>query len=249
MRQRKVISIGKMDAALTIVCALTSVHRTTDDPLQEKASQVTLALRKTTELMRAELDSSVMASQLLGELDRPVVSCSRVRADTLPDPTDESAQTIKSTNSLYVKYSSLLDQSSHLIRALERTNYWDRICILAGVAFFLCTCGWILKRRVFDRAVGGLATVVFGAGRLAGKARKGQATASSVVLSQASDIAGLAGKESGRPPTRLADALEAAAPVATGGSALTEVVQEGGGSLGESDASSAVDDARSRDEL
>jgi hypothetical protein len=43
-------------------------RRTTDDPLQEKANQVTLALRKTTELMRAELDSSVMASQLLGAL-------------------------------------------------------------------------------------------------------------------------------------------------------------------------------------
>lgn len=42
------------------------VCRASDDPLQEKANQVTLALRKTTELMRAELDQSVMASQLLG---------------------------------------------------------------------------------------------------------------------------------------------------------------------------------------
>ena len=130
----------------------------------------------------------------------------------------------------------MLDQSSHLIRALERTNYWDRICILAGVAFFLCTCGWILKRRVFDKAVGGLATVIFGAGRLAGKARKGQATAVPAIVSPVGEVVGLAS-----PPAKLAALLEAAAPAATTGPMLTDVVTEGDGVND--------DDARPRDEL
>lgn len=69
---------------------------------------------------------------------------------------------------LYERYSSLLDQSKALINLLERTNYWDRICILAGLAFFLLTCGWIFKRRVVDKAVGGLASVVWGLGRIGG---------------------------------------------------------------------------------
>lgn len=157
---------------------------------------------------------------------------------------DESTQTIKSTNSLYIKYSSLLDQSSQLIRALERTNYWDRICILAGVAFFLCTCGWILKRRVFDKAVGGLASVIFGAGRLAGQARKVPVASSSALISPVGEVVNFVREGGNQPPVKLAAALEAAAPAVEGGSTLAAVVIEGKTSL-----SAAADDARSRDEL
>ncbi|CDZ98394.1 SEC20 [Phaffia rhodozyma] len=124
-----------------------------DDPLQEKANQVTVALRQTTEMMKDEIDRSVLSAQLL----------------------DESTATLRSTTNLYETYSSLLQASSSLLTALEQANYTDRILIIAAVLFFLLVCGYILKKRVLDKAVGGLTYIIGGPGGAAKKAAKSAA--------------------------------------------------------------------------
>ncbi|KAK8854823.1 hypothetical protein IAR55_003562 [Kwoniella newhampshirensis] len=111
-----------------------------DDELQTKTNEVTTALRRTTALMQTELERSVLSVQML----------------------ESSSQTLRSTQSLYDRYGSLLSTSTKLVRTLEKADTLDRILILSALLFFLLVVGFIVKRRVIDRTVG---VVVGGVGR------------------------------------------------------------------------------------
>ncbi|KAL1411317.1 Protein transport protein sec20 [Vanrija albida] len=115
-----------------------------DDALQTKTNEVTDALRRTTQLLQAELERSVLSTQML----------------------DESTRTIKSTHSLYDNYAALLSTSTALVRALERADWWDRALILGALAFFLLCVAYVLKRRVLDRVGGAAVWWVGGSYRL-----------------------------------------------------------------------------------
>lgn len=108
----------------------------------------------------------------------------------------------------------------------------------------MCTCAWILKRRVVDKAVGGLASVVLGAGRLAGagKAKKPPAAVPGAGGSTVVQVEGIP-TEAVKEHAGLAKALEDAVPPEEG-AALTEPVLEEEGLAAE-----AADVARARDEL
>lgn len=103
----------------------------TDDALMRTTANLTDALRRTEERLRAELDRSMLSTQLL---------------------TSQTA-TLKQTTEAHSQLTSLLDTSKNLIVALERTDWLDRMLILGALAVFLLACGWIIKVRVFDRAV------------------------------------------------------------------------------------------------
>lgn len=75
---------------------------------------------------------------------------------------------MRSTANLYDTYTSLLEASGNLIKQLEKADWWDRLTILAAFLFFLLCVGWILKRRILDKVVGGVGWWVGGSFRLLG---------------------------------------------------------------------------------
>ncbi|WVQ74889.1 hypothetical protein IAR50_004496 [Cryptococcus sp. DSM 104548] len=114
-----------------------------DDELQTKTNEVTSALRRTTALMQTELERSVLSVQML----------------------ESSTQTLTLTQTLHETYTSLLTSSHTLIQTLSRADTLDRYIILASLLFFLLVCGWIVKRRVLDKALGAGWWVVGGVGK------------------------------------------------------------------------------------
>ncbi|KAJ9094015.1 hypothetical protein QFC20_006995 [Naganishia adeliensis] len=115
-----------------------------DDALQTKTNEVTDALRRTAANMRAELERSVMATQLL----------------------DESTQTLRSTSGLYDTYSNLLATSTRLVKQLEKADWYDKLIIFCALAFFFLVVAFIIKRRVLDKAVNGVGWWIGGSYRL-----------------------------------------------------------------------------------
>ncbi|CCA70430.1 hypothetical protein PIIN_04369 [Serendipita indica DSM 11827] len=102
----------------------------TDDALMRTTASLTDALRRTEARLKAELDRSMLSTQLL---------------------TSQTA-TLRQTSNAHGQLTSLLDTSKGLITALERTDWLDRMLILGALAVFLLTCAWIIKVRIFDRA-------------------------------------------------------------------------------------------------
>lgn len=47
----------------------------------------------------------------------------------------------------------LLTTSKHLITALEKSDWLDRMLVLAGLVFFVLTVAFILKQRLVDRSL------------------------------------------------------------------------------------------------
>jgi protein transport protein SEC20 len=60
------------------------------------------------------------------------------------------------TQTLYDNYTSLLGTSAQLVKAIERADWYDRLLIFAAFALFLLTVGWVIKRRVLDKVLGGV---------------------------------------------------------------------------------------------
>ena len=69
---------------------------------------------------------------------------------------DQSTQTLRLTQTLYDTYTSLLLTSSTLVKSLEKADFWDRLVIFSAFLLFLLVVGWVIKRRVLDRVVGGV---------------------------------------------------------------------------------------------
>lgn len=81
---------------------------------------------------------------------------------------EDSTRTLRSTANLYDTYTALLETSGNLIKQLEKADWWDRLVIFAAFFFFLLCVGWIIKRRVLDRVVGGVGWWVGGSFKLIG---------------------------------------------------------------------------------
>ena len=94
-------------------------------------SDVTDALRRTISLMQSELERSVLSTQLL----------------------DESTATLRSTSLQHDTLNTVMSTSKHLVTALEKSDWLDRILILSGFAFFILVVLFILKQRVVDRGL------------------------------------------------------------------------------------------------
>lgn len=142
-----------------------------DDALQTKTNEVTDALRRTAATMRAELDRSVLATQLLGSW---LSLISWLSTNTFVT-SDESSQTLRSTSGLYDTYSNLLTTSTRLVKQLEKADWYDKLIIFCALGFFFLVVAFIIKRRVLDRAVNGVGWWVGGSYRLMTGQWKGKA--------------------------------------------------------------------------
>jgi len=106
-----------------------SSEKSTDDALMKANSDVTDALRRTVSLMQAELERSVLTTQML----------------------DSSTATLRSTSLQHDVLNSVMFTSKQLITALEKSDWLDRILIISGFVFFLLVVLFILKQRIIDR--------------------------------------------------------------------------------------------------
>ncbi|KAI0676488.1 Sec20-domain-containing protein [Trametes maxima] len=106
-------------------------EKVTEDALMKANNDVTDALQRTIGLMQSELERSVLSTQLL----------------------ESSTAALKSTSSTHDVLSTLMSTSKHLITALEKSDWLDRLLILAALAFFILVVLFILKQRLVDRGL------------------------------------------------------------------------------------------------
>jgi protein transport protein SEC20 len=83
---------------------------------------------------------------------------------------------------------------------IEKADWYDRLIILSAFVLFLLVVGWILKRRVLDKLVGGLGWWIGGSFRLLGmgmgmgssKSSKGASSLASAAVSSVGPAASAA---------------------------------------------------------
>ncbi|KAJ7485375.1 Sec20-domain-containing protein [Mycena latifolia] len=106
-------------------------EKVTDDALMAASDDVTHAMQRTMALMQGELERSVLSAQMLSD----------------------STATLRSTSSTHDTLTSVMDTSKHLITALEKSDWLDRVLIFAALLFFFLVVLFILKQRLFDRGM------------------------------------------------------------------------------------------------
>lgn len=112
------------------------------------SQDVTDALRRTVALMSSELEKSAMSSQLL----------------------EESTQTLSSLSMQYGSLSTLMTNSAHMIRTMEREDLIGKAMMAASFLFFLGCIFYILYVRILSRGIGLISFVfrLFGLNKLLG---------------------------------------------------------------------------------
>ncbi|KAJ6595754.1 Sec20-domain-containing protein [Mycena vulgaris] len=106
-------------------------EKVSDDALMAASDDVTDAMQRTMALMQGELERSVLSAQMLAD----------------------STATLRSTSSTHDALTSVMDTSKHLITALEKSDWLDRVLIFAALLFFFLVVLFILKQRIFDRGM------------------------------------------------------------------------------------------------
>jgi len=102
-----------------------------EDALMKASSDVTEALQRTIGLMQGELEKSVLSTQLL----------------------ETSTASLRSASTTHDVLDGLLVTSKHLVTALEKSDWLDRLVILAALFFFIIIVLFILKQRLVDRSL------------------------------------------------------------------------------------------------
>lgn len=120
---------------------------------------------------------------------------------------EESSNTLRTTQTLYDNYTALLTTSGQLVRAIERADWWDRALIAAAFTCFLLTVLWIIKQRVVNRVGGAAVWWVGGSFKLL---RYGLGGGSSKVVKDAATAAGGAAVAAGAASSAAAAAAAAA---------------------------------------
>ncbi|PWY99330.1 Sec20-domain-containing protein [Testicularia cyperi] len=121
-----------------------------EDKLMTTSQDVTDALRRTVTLMSSELEKSAMSSQLL----------------------EESTQTISSLSFQYGSLTTLMTNSAHMIKTMEREDLIGKGMVAVSFLFFLGCVAYILYVRVLSRGISIVAFFfrLFGLNRILGGA-------------------------------------------------------------------------------
>ncbi|CAG8531334.1 12885_t:CDS:2 [Cetraspora pellucida] len=124
--------LGRVDGRNSFAFEMRRRNFTSEDALLHSASDVTDALRRTTQLMQQEIERSAYSAKVL----------------------DESSRALKSTYSEYRGFSSVLRGSKQLITKLEQIDWTDRLLILFGLLVFVLVVLYVLKKRVWNTGFG-----------------------------------------------------------------------------------------------
>ncbi len=149
----------------------------------------------------------------------------KVNSILMPHPIDESTSTLRLTQSLYDTYANLLSTSATIIRALDRADWYDRLLILSALVLFLAVVGWVLKRRVLDKVVGGVGWWVGGSWKLV---RMGFGVRAGVGGGAGRGI----GKAVGNAATEVGKAVKGSAAIASGMVAAGTAISGAAGGAG-----------------
>jgi protein transport protein SEC20 len=66
---------------------------------------------------------------------------------------DASTATLRATYNTHSTLSNVLDSSKHLLTALEKSDWVDRLLVLSGLFFFFMVVLFILKQRILDKGL------------------------------------------------------------------------------------------------
>ncbi|TFK26623.1 Sec20-domain-containing protein [Coprinopsis marcescibilis] len=102
-----------------------------EDALMRANADVTDALRRTIESMQAELEKSVLSNQLL----------------------EQSTAALRSTSTQHDTLSNVIETTKHIVTALEKSDWLDRVLLISAFAFFILVVLFILKQRLLDRGI------------------------------------------------------------------------------------------------
>ncbi|KAG5635007.1 hypothetical protein H0H81_012736 [Sphagnurus paluster] len=108
-----------------------SNEKVTEDALMKANNDVTEALRRTIGLMQGELERSVLSTQML----------------------DSSTASLRATSLTHDTLTDLMSTSKHLITALEKSDWIDRVLIISAFIFFILVVLFIVKQRILDRSL------------------------------------------------------------------------------------------------
>ena len=154
---------------------------------------------------------------------------------------ESSTANLKSTSTTHDVLDSLMTTSKHLITALEKSDWLDRMLIFAGLIFFVLVVLFILKQRLVDRGLrialwwtrfvpdfsGDEALLAMEKGHVSLSASSGASTvvatastvaaslASSVVSSSTVSVDTLASSDSPSPSSTISEILSSAVPEAS----------------------------------
>ncbi|KAI0090487.1 Sec20-domain-containing protein [Irpex rosettiformis] len=106
-------------------------EKVAEDAVMTASNNLTEALQRTMTLMQGELEKSVLSTQLL----------------------DQSTASLRSASTTHDVLDGLLSTSKHLITALEKSDWVDRVIIIAALVFFVLVVLFILKQRLVDRSI------------------------------------------------------------------------------------------------
>lgn len=108
-----------------------------DEALMSASTDVAESLKSTLNLMKQELDRSVLSTQML----------------------EQQTKTLNLTSNQYITFSDLLTTSRQLITSIQRADVLDRLILGAALVFFMLVCLYILKKRILDRGLSLISTV------------------------------------------------------------------------------------------
>lgn len=83
---------------------------------------------------------------VLGTLNHALNTLHRAFVET-------STASLRSTSTTHDTLTNLMGTSKHLITALEKADWLDRLLILAALSFFVLVVLFILKQRIVDRGL------------------------------------------------------------------------------------------------
>ncbi|KAJ2925392.1 hypothetical protein H1R20_g11719, partial [Candolleomyces eurysporus] len=106
-------------------------EKITEDAIMKANADVTDALRRTITAMQSELEKSVLSNQLL----------------------ETSTAALRATSNQHDTLTTAIETSKHLVTALEKADWLDRLLIISAFVFFLLVVLFILKQRFVDRGI------------------------------------------------------------------------------------------------
>lgn len=109
-----------------------------EEALMSATSDVTQSLRNTLEVMRQELDRSVVSTHML----------------------EQQTTTLQLTSDQYFTFGELMKTSRALISALKRADLLDRILLSGAILIFFLVCLYILKKRIFRKGISLFSTIL-----------------------------------------------------------------------------------------
>ncbi|KAF9055800.1 Sec20-domain-containing protein [Panaeolus papilionaceus] len=169
-------------------------EKSTEDALMKANSDVTDALRRTIAMMQAELERSVLTTQML----------------------DSSTDALRSTSGQHDTLNAVMSTSKHLITALEKSDWLDRVLLISAFVFFLLVVLFILKQRILDRSI----RIAFWWTRFLpsfsddDKLLRAMEKGSASVVVASSTVASIASSLSGAVSSSIADVVQSSIPAA-----------------------------------